>query len=72
MDKDGEIIEELTFGQPNPKLDYLRIETGLREIRESINMDEGIAVNLSKVPEKVKCIVFIAKISEVQKLKGEN
>lgn len=35
-------------------------------------MDEGITVNLSKVPEKVKCIVFIAKISEVQKLKGEN
>lgn len=72
MDKEGEIIEEVTFAQPNLKSDYIRMESGLREPRESINMDEGIIINLSKVPEKAKTIIFLLKVPEVQRFKAEN
>lgn len=71
MDKDGQIIEQVTFAQPNLKSDYVRMESGLREPRESINMDEGIVLSLAKVPEKVKCIVFLLKVPEVQRFKAE-
>ena len=26
LDKEGEVVEELTFGKANPKLDYIRNE----------------------------------------------
>lgn len=32
-------------------------------------MDDGIVVDLAKVPEKVKSIIVLAKVSEVQKFK---
>ena len=34
-------------------------------------MDEGIAIDLSKVPDKVKCIVLLVKVSNVEKFKVE-
>ena len=34
-------------------------------------MDEGIVINLAKVPEKAKLIVVLVKISEVQRFKVE-
>lgn len=35
-------------------------------------MDEGIVLNLSQVPEKIKNIVFLLKVADVQKLKAES
>lgn len=34
-------------------------------------MDDGIVINLAKVPEKAKCIVVLARVSEVQRFKVE-
>ena len=47
------------------------MENHLREAKESINMDDGIVINLDKVPDKVKCIILMNKISEVDKLRLE-
>jgi hypothetical protein len=32
-------------------------------------MDDGIAINLAKVPEKVKTVVILTKVSDVHKFK---
>ena len=34
-------------------------------------MDEGIVINLEKVPEKAKLIILMNKVPEVQKFKVE-
>ena len=34
-------------------------------------MDEGLVIDLAKVPEKVKCIVVLARVPEVQMYKVE-
>ena len=35
-------------------------------------MDEGIVIDLARVPEKVKSIVLLSKLTEVQKLRVES
>jgi hypothetical protein len=34
-------------------------------------MDDGIVINLAKVPEKIKCIVLVSRITDVQRFRGE-
>lgn len=34
-------------------------------------MDEGLVVNLEKVPDKVKCIILMNKICEVERYRLE-
>ena len=34
-------------------------------------MDEGISINLEKIPEKVKCVILLTKVNEVQRFKVE-
>ena len=51
MDKEGEVIDEVVFGGAGEKQKgWVRRESGLRMGRELINMDEGLVVDLGKVP----------------------
>ncbi len=34
-------------------------------------MDEGITINLAKVPENIKCILVLTKFNEAQRFKNE-
>lgn len=51
MDKEGEMIDDLVFGKVAEKFTgFVRRESGLRSARETVNMDEGMTINLAKVP----------------------
>ena len=51
LDKEGERVNELLFGSVDEKYkEFARLEGGLREARELVNMDEGLVVDLAKVP----------------------
>ena len=43
----------------------------LRFPKENVNMDEGITINLAKVPENIKSIVVLTKFNEAQRFKAE-
>ena len=72
MDKEGEIVDEMVFGGVSDKQKaFTRVEYGLRQPRELINMDYGLVVDLGKVPDSIKNIVVLAKIPEAQCYKSE-
>ena len=50
---------------------FVRKESGLRSAREAVNMDEGLAINLAKVPENIKAILLLARFENAQRLRGE-
>ena len=72
FDKEGEIIDDLLFDKlPEKYKGFARRESGLRSARETVNMDEGIAVNLAKVPDNIKAILLVGRFGEAQRLRGE-
>jgi hypothetical protein len=51
LDKEGEILDDVIFGGVAEKFSgCVTSQKGLRSLREAVNMDEGLAINLSKVP----------------------
>jgi len=64
LDKEGEILDDVVFGGVAEKFTgCVNAQRGLRSLREAVNMDEGLAINLAKVPENVKAIVVLSKFS---------
>jgi|688.fasta_scaffold881705_1 hypothetical protein len=51
MDKEGEILDDVVFGGVADKFSgCVSVQKGLRSVREAVNMDEGLAIDLAKVP----------------------
>jgi hypothetical protein len=72
LDKEGEMVDQLLFGKlPEKFLGFARRESGLRSARETVNMDEGFAINLAKVPENIRAILLVGRFAEAQRLRGE-
>lgn len=72
LDKEGEMVDQLLFGKlPDKFAGFARRESGLRSARETVNMDEGLAINLAKVPENIKAILLVGRFAEAQRLRGE-
>ncbi len=72
LDKEGELVDELCFGKVADKFSaFVRRESGLRSAREAVNMDEGLAINLAKVPDSIKAILLLARFENAQRFRGE-
>lgn len=64
LDKEGEILDDVVFGGVAEKFaGCVTAQRGLRSLREAVNMDEGLAINLAKVPENVKAVVVLSRFS---------
>jgi hypothetical protein len=64
-------METFSTNQSSDK-NYVEIVNDLRYFKDQVNFDDGIVVNLSAVPDKVKSIIFYSKFNNVERYLNEN
>lgn len=64
-------METFSTNQSSEK-NYVEIVNDLRYFKDQVNFDDGIVVNLSTVPDKVKSIIFYSKFNNVERYLNEN
>ena len=64
-------METFSTNQSSEK-NYVEIVNDLRYFKDQVNFDDGIVVNLSAVPDKVKSIIFYSKFNNVERYLNEN